>query len=245
MSIKKDARHAKRQILEQLTALRDEAKLQLHLLSLDARKRWSELDGEIDALEARADREGEKATEALRETAHALTRTVSEFVTSQLNHSSGLMTNVHTLMTPTVRACAPQDTLSRAAQIMWESNYGALPVVSTEGVVAMLTDRDVCMAAYTQGKPPCDLHVATAMSKELFSCAPDDSIGDALAKMANNRVRRLPVVDSERRLVGVITLADVARWPERFGNPSVAGAVTDTLAAITAPSPRALSSAAE
>jgi CBS-domain-containing membrane protein len=245
MSITKEARHAKKQVLQQLTALRDEAKLQLHLLSLDARKRWNELESEINELEERASRDGEKAAETLKEAAHGLVRTLNEFMASQANQASGLSTSVRSVMTTPVRACQPDDFLTRAAQLMWESNCGAIPVISNERVVAMVTDRDICMATYTQGKAPEALRVASAMSKELFSCAPDDSVGTALATMANMRVRRLPIVDAEGKLVGVITLADVARWARPLTNPVVDAALTDTLAAISALSPQKLDAAAE
>lgn len=238
MSIKTEARHAKNQILEQLTALRDEAKVQLHLLSLDARGRWSELDAEISALEKRANRDGEKATEALREAAHGLTRSLSEFVASQLKGSVGLLTNVRSVMTTYARTCSPDDPLAHAAHLMWEFNCGAVPVVVAERVVGVVTDRDICMATYTQGKPPEALSVQGAMSKDLFTCAPDASVGSALATMAAHRVRRLPVVSPEGGLLGILTLADVARWALPLSNPAVEAALADTLAAISAVQPQ-------
>ena len=91
MTINKEARHAKKQVMQQLTALRDEAKLQFHLLSLDARKRWNELETEINELEERANRDGEKAAETLKEAAHGLVRTLSEFMASHAVNSSGLL----------------------------------------------------------------------------------------------------------------------------------------------------------
>lgn len=245
MSIKTDARHAKHQVMEQLAALRDEATIQLHLLSLDARKRWSELDAEIGAIENRVNRDGEKATEALRETAQGLTRTVREFVASQLNKSAGLLTNVRSVMTTHARACSPDDTLTRAAHLMWEFNCGAVPVVQHERVVAMVTDRDICMATYIQGKAPEELRVESAMSKTLFSCAPDDSVGVALGTMGDHGVRRLPVVSPDGGLLGIIALADVARWARSLANPTVEAALTDTLATISALTPRKLEAAAE
>lgn len=245
MSIKADARRAKHQFLEQLTVLRDQAKLQLHLLSLDARQRWSELEAEIEALENRANRDGEKAGEALRETAHGLTRTLNEFVANQINNSAGLLTNVRSVMTSYTRVCSPSDSLTQAAHLMWEFNCGAVPVVQQERVVGMITDRDICMATYIQGTAPQELRVESAMSKNVFSCAADDSIEAALTIMADHRVRRLPVLGPDGALLGILTLADVARWARALTNPAVEAALTDTLAAISDVAPQKLQTAAE
>jgi CBS domain-containing protein len=245
MSIKSDVRHAKRQAVERLLALRDETKLQLHLLSLDARKRWDGLEKEIVALEERASREGEKAAEALVETANELTRNLNELMARQVNHSVGLLTSVSSLMATHVRTCRPDEPLSRAAQLMWETDCGVVPVVEQHEVVGLVTDRDICMATYTQGKPPEALRVDSAMSKEVFSCLPDDSIGAALTNMGAKRVRRLPVMNAERRLLGLISLADVIRWARPLDNPAVDAALTDALAAISARTPQKFQAAAE
>lgn len=245
MSLKTDVRHAKRQALEQLLALRDEAKLQLHLLSMDARKRWNELEKEIVALEERANREGEKAADTLIDTAQGLTRTLNELMTRQVNHSAGLLTSVSALMTTHVRTCRPDEPLSRAAQLMWDTDCGVVAVVEHRNVVGLVTDRDICMATYTQGKAPEALRVDGAMSNDVFSCSPDDSIGAVLANMGEKRVRRLPVVNAERNLVGIIALADVVRWARSLNNPAVDAALIDTLAAISAFVPQKLPVAAE
>lgn len=245
MSIKTDVRHAKRRAMERLLALRDETKVQLHLLSLDARKRWSELEKEIIALEERANLEGEKAADALVETANELTRTLNELMARQVNHSVGLLTNVSSLMATHVRTCGPDEPLSRAAQLMWETDCGVVPVVENHCVVGLVTDRDVCMATYTQGKAPEALPIGSAMSKHVFGCLPDDSIGAVLAKMGVNRVRRLPVMNAEGRLLGLVSLADVIRWARPLDNPAVEAALTDALAAISARTPQKFQAAAE
>ncbi|HVS11206.1 MAG TPA: CBS domain-containing protein, partial [Planctomycetota bacterium] len=78
---------------------------------------------------------------------------------------------VEQLMTRDVKACAPQDSLSRAAQLLWESDIGALPVVDSEGrVVGMVTDRDVCMAAYFKGRPLAEIRVDETMARKVYSC---------------------------------------------------------------------------
>jgi CBS domain-containing protein len=245
MFIKQEVRQAARHAVDQVLGLRDQARLQLHLLSLDARKRWHDVEKEVAALEERTNRDGEKAAEAIKETAHALSRTLNELLVGQLSHSPGLLGNVRSLMTAHPRSCSPEDSLSHAAQLMWECDCGALPVVSQGKVVAMLSDRDVCMATYLQSKSPSELRVESAMSRELFSCGPDQSVADVLASMADRRVRRLPVTGAGGELLGVISQADLVRWARSLGNPEVQAAVLDALAGISALSPQKSPAAAE
>lgn len=108
--------------------------------------------------------------------------------------------NVAELMLSPVHTCLKQDNLARAAQIMWEHDSGALPVLDDLGLgepVAMITDRDICMAAYTQGKPLSEIQVTTAASHHLTSVPSDDSVQFALSLMAKHQVHRLPVADRE------------------------------------------------
>jgi CBS domain-containing protein len=123
------------------------------------------------------------------------------------------------LMSRTVQPCHPGDALDSAARIMWERDCGCVPVVAEEEggsrVVGMLTDRDVCMAAYTQGRPLHSIDVASAMSKNVCSCRETDSLGVALNVLRTNQLHRLPVVDADDHLVGVLSLADIAREADR------------------------------
>src|SRR5271154_4787891 len=116
------------------------------------------------------------------------------------------------IMTSPVQFCRRHDTLSHAAQLMWDYECGALPVLDEHGdPVGMITDRDICMAAYTQGKALHDISVQTAASHRLVSVRPQDSLEHALSTMRANCVRRLPVVDSGRTLIGVVSLVAIAR----------------------------------
>lgn len=145
---------------------------------------------------------------------------------------------VEALMTRNVRACSPNDTLSDAARIMWETDVGCLPVVDeTHRVVAMVTDRDICMAAYTNGAPLRDLSVSTAMSKGILCTTPDTSIGDVERLMRDSQIRRVPVVDTVGHLVGLITLGDIARHAQSspLRLPIEGLGVANTLASITWP----------
>jgi CBS domain-containing protein len=119
---------------------------------------------------------------------------------------------VQDLMTTEVGACRAFDGADRGAQIMWERDCGSVPVLDQEGaVVAMLTDRDLCMAAMTQGRALSEIRVSSAMSKSLWSCRPDDDLSQAEAVMRARKVRRLPVVDAEGKLLGILSLSDLAR----------------------------------
>jgi len=126
--------------------------------------------------------------------------------------------NVERVMTKNVRTCGPDESLDTAARIMWEGDCGCVPVVEADDtgrVVGMLTDRDVCMAAYTCGKCLCDLSVKDAMAHVVVGCRPDDSIAAAESSMRKAQVRRLPVLDEDGHLLGLISLADIAREAAR------------------------------
>lgn len=150
---------------------------------------------------------------------------------------------VEQLMTRTVKTCGPHDPLNVAARIMWEHDCGCVPVVvPDEGgqrVVGMLTDRDVCMAAYTQGRPLAEIPAASAMSEEVCSCTPADSIKSALKVLETKQLRRLPIVDAHEHLVGLLSLADVAREVayERKHKTKAIGAadISTTVGAISRP----------
>jgi CBS domain-containing protein len=115
-------------------------------------------------------------------------------------------------MTADVGTCRPYDGADKGAKVMWEQDCGAVPVVDQDRrVVAMLTDRDVCMAAFTQGRPLSEIRVSSAMSRNLWTCRPDDDVAEAEAVMRANKVRRLPVVDAEGKLAGILSLSDLAR----------------------------------
>jgi CBS domain-containing protein len=123
---------------------------------------------------------------------------------------------IHELMRKSIETCSVLDTLEIAAAKMWECDIGVLPVLNPEGHVAgMITDRDICMATYTQHKAPAEISVLSAMSKELFFTEPGATVQEAELTMRDHQVRRLPVIDSEGHLVGIISLNDLAREAEK------------------------------
>ena len=125
------------------------------------------------------------------------------------------MMKVEQIMTRHVRTCHPGDSLSAAAQIMWESDCGCVPIVEhDEGgprVIGIITDRDICMAGYTQGRPLSAIRVESAMARQVHSCRPTDSLTEALNILRQHQLHRLPVVDNGGHLVGMLSLADAAR----------------------------------
>jgi CBS domain-containing protein len=149
---------------------------------------------------------------------------------------------VSELMRADVRSCRPTDTLDRAAQIMWDEDCGCVPVVDRErNVVGMITDRDACMAAYTQGRMLGGVTVQRAMSKDAACCRTGDDVEAALRLMGEKQVRRLPVVDTSRHLAGVLSLSDVvlamAGSKDAGRRKRYAEEILETMAAITHPRP--------
>lgn len=145
--------------------------------------------------------------------------------------------NVGELMTRDVRTCAPSDSMNDAARIMWERDCGCVPVVEADGtVVGMITDRDICMAAYTQGRRLMYMNVGSAASKNVVTVGPNDSIRRAEELMRDAQVHRLPVVDTAGRLVGLLSLSDLARRLPDLGD-RVRDSLVNALAAITRPRP--------
>ena len=157
---------------------------------------------------------------------------------------------VKDLMVTGVKCCETYNTLNTAAQMMWENDIGCVPIVGSNGrVLGMLTDRDICMAAYIQGVPLTGALVTGAMSKELFSCAPEDDIATVEKLMREKQVRRLPVIDADGRLVGIISLNDIAREGEREAELIRTREVTDAgirhvMASLCAPRHRVIQTAA-
>ena len=118
---------------------------------------------------------------------------------------------IESLMTRDVRTCRADDSFAEAARIMWECDCGCVPVVDAElGVVGMITDRDICMAAYTQGRSLEEGVVESAMSHDVACCRPMDDVREAEELMRALQIRRLPVVDEDNQLVGLLSLNDIA-----------------------------------
>jgi CBS-domain-containing membrane protein len=115
------------------------------------------------------------------------------------------------LMTRDPAACRGDDLLQTAAQIMWDRDCGSVPVVDDDGqVVGMITDRDLCMAAYLRGQALHECAVHEVMGRPAIVCRDQDSVDTALEAMRQHRIRRVPIVDGEGRLTGLLSLNDLA-----------------------------------
>jgi CBS domain-containing protein len=114
--------------------------------------------------------------------------------------------------------CHAETTLFEATALLWERNCGALPVIDGLGkVTAILTDRDICIALGTRNKRASELTVGEVVTEKVYVCRPDDDIHLALRSMETHRVRRLPVVDEQGHLSGIVSLDDIAvnaQWSE-------------------------------
>jgi CBS domain-containing protein len=117
---------------------------------------------------------------------------------------------VREVMTPNVKVASPNDTLQHAAQMMIDIDCGALPVGEDDRLVGMLTDRDITVRAVAHGKSPAECHVGEVMSPEIRYIYEDETIEDASRNMSELQVRRLPVMNRKKRLVGIISLGDIA-----------------------------------
>jgi CBS domain-containing protein len=145
---------------------------------------------------------------------------------------------VSELMTRNAITCRPDEPLHRAAQIMWDHDCGCVPVVDDAGTIrGMITDRDVCMAALMQGKSLSEISVGSAMSRAIHGCAPNDDVEKAAELMRARQIRRVPVVDAQGHVLGVLSLGDFARALARSaGNGVTTPTVARTLFDISQPS---------
>jgi CBS domain-containing protein len=143
---------------------------------------------------------------------------------------------VDELMTRDVRTCRLHDSLAEAARILWEHDCGCALVVDAEGrSVAVITDRDICMAAYTRGLPLRAMSVASAASGGGVSVHPGEKVETPQVLMRRHRVRRLPVVDAMGKPIGIVSMNDLARRSHQTGRRDgglSSESIVDTLAAI-------------
>jgi CBS domain-containing protein len=120
------------------------------------------------------------------------------------------MTAVADVMTRGVRSMTPNDTVVLAAQAMDELNVGVIPVCEGEKLVGMVTDRDIVVRGVAQQRDPQSTKLADVMSASVRTAHEDDDVDEVLSEMSRAQIRRLPVVDQQERLVGIITLGDIA-----------------------------------
>ncbi len=121
------------------------------------------------------------------------------------------------LMTPDPACCVPQDTVVTAAMMMKSHDIGSVPVVSDRDyrkVIGMITDRDIAIRVVAEQRDYYSARVEEIMTSEVVTCKQDDDYDEVTRAMREHQLHRVPVVDSNKRLVGIVSLADVARHAE-------------------------------
>ena len=116
---------------------------------------------------------------------------------------------VNEAMTNDVKIASPNQPIRDAARLMAEIDAGVLPVGENDRLVGMITDRDIAIRAVAADKGP-QTPIRDIMSKEVLYCFEDDDVDDVVQNMADIKVRRLPVLNHEKRLVGILSLGDIA-----------------------------------
>lgn len=119
---------------------------------------------------------------------------------------------VKEIQTSDVKTCGRDTDLATVAKLMWDGDCGAVPVVGDDRrVIGMITDRDICIAAATRARTPSELRAADVITGNgIHAVKQDDDVRVALRTMRKHRVRRLPVVDQQQRLIGILSISDLA-----------------------------------
>lgn len=117
---------------------------------------------------------------------------------------------IRDVMTEHVTRTRPDADLGSVARIMRDEGIGAVPVEDNDRLVGMITDRDIVVRAIAEGADPSSTRVREAMSPRILYCMEDESVEDVLHNMGEQQVRRLPVVNRQKRLVGIVSLADLS-----------------------------------
>lgn len=144
------------------------------------------------------------------------------------------MTQVEDIMTRGARTLAPSEPVTAAAKAMRELDIGALPVCDAAGLlVGMVTDRDIVLRALAQDKAG-DTPLSAVMSEDTCWCHADESVQAAAARMRDKQIRRMPVLDRDKRLVGVVSLGDLATQVDN----AQSGQTLESVSQPTAGTPR-------
>jgi CBS domain-containing protein len=120
------------------------------------------------------------------------------------------MARVAEVMTRGVRSMRPDESIMKAAQAMEELNVGAIPVCEGETLVGMVTDRDIVLRGVAQGCPADSTRLADVMTTDTHCCYEDQMLDDVLREMSAAQIRRMPVVDRDKHLIGIVSLGDAA-----------------------------------
>jgi CBS domain-containing protein len=198
---------------QQFQTLRDSARVQAHLIGMEARESWSDLERRLEAMQKRLATEPEHLSESVAHAVNELSEQAKNYFRSQSLTRLELRKPVSSTMSSEPITCARHARLSDVAQLMWDHGLGWLPVVEDSGALAgVITDRDLAMAAYTRGCRLAEASAESAMASPVHSCGPDDTLADALSRMVDHGVRRLPVVGDAGKVVGTLCVSDIASY---------------------------------
>jgi len=136
------------------------------------------------------------------------------------------MPTLKEIMTRNPITVRPDDSAQKAASLMKESHVGPIPVLDQESkLIGMVTDRDLAIKIVAEGRPA-DTKVSDVMSSNLFTCGPDDNVKEAIKMMETHQVRRVPIVDDQGHLLGIVAQADLAT---RTGKPEQVAKTVETI----------------
>ena len=131
------------------------------------------------------------------------------------------------VMTPSPTACQTQHTAMEAAELMRREDCGLVPVVSENGkLIGVLTDRDIVIKVVAEGRDPRNTAVSEVMATDLVTCLPHETIETVMEQMASRQVRRIPIVERDGSLVGIVAQADIAT---RIGQDHATGQVVQAI----------------
>ena len=136
------------------------------------------------------------------------------------------MPKISEVMSRDVQTVTPQSTAQEAAGFMLQADAGAIPVTEGERVIGMITDRDIAVRGIAEGRGP-DTPVRELMTEGVVTAREDDDIEDVAIRMSDEQVRRMPIVDQNERLVGIVSLADVSRSDLGEAASVALGGITD------------------
>lgn len=142
------------------------------------------------------------------------------------------MRRIKDIMTPQVEVVRPDTPLIEAARKMRDLDVGVMPVCDGDRLVGMLTDRDITIRATAEGKDPKSTASRDVMTPHVAFCYEDDDVRDAARKMEEAQIRRLPIVSRDSRLVGIVSLGDVA---VRTGDDRLSGDLVEQISEPTGP----------
>ncbi len=145
---------------------------------------------------------------------------------------------VHELMTRRVANVHPATSVERAARLMEECDCGALPVLGDNGVLGMVTDRDIAIRIVAGGRDSRNAIVADCMTERVIACYGNESLAECMHQMARHQVRRMPIVDDFGRLVGLVAQSDLARHIGHHPLQDERREMTEVVAAVSEPTRR-------